>query len=363
MTIQDPRNETVRRATSDEETFPLLPLRNAVLFPGHVVSLPLGRKRSLDLARAVQPGDIIGVAVQRDPGVENPAPSDLHPIGTRARVARVFERNRRQHILLEGLERFRLTGLSVSEPFWIATGERITSDHSQDDDAETRLFAEALRKELLEVASDQGGQLADMLTDDLVAQPGLLADAIAAVIGLPHDKALRVLFTLDVLERLRLVTELLVEVRTRAELKGRIEREVRESIGKNQREALLREQLRAIQRELGEEDDEDELDELEAKIDGHEMPEDVRKQVDREMRRLRQLNPNQPDYNVLRNWLDLVASLPWGERAQASLELDRVAERLDADHYGLEDVKQRILEHMAVLKISNQARGSTSSTP
>jgi len=342
--------------TSDaSRAFPLLPLRNAVLFPGQVATLPLGRRRSIDLARAVTSGDVIGVVVQRDPRVENPAPSDLHQVGTRARVTRVFQRNRRLHILLEGLDRFRLTGLTQSDPYWMATGA--PAELEREDDRETKIYADALREQLAGLSSDAKGQLGELLDGELEEEPGPLADSIAAAMSLSLDDSLEVLFTLDVLERLRVVTDLVVDVQSRAEVKSKIEKEVREAFSKNQREALLREQLRAIKKELGD-DEESELERLRKKLDETEFPEEAQKAVDREFKRLDGMNPNLPDYNVIRNYLDWMVSLPWTERAQDTLDLDRVNERLEADHYGLDDVKKRILEHMAVLQIAGEQKGT-----
>ena len=181
--------------------------------------------------------------------------------------------------------------------------------------------------------------------------PGRFADVLASALGLPSEQESRVLLALEVVERLRLVYGLLAEAATNAEVKSKIARDVESEFGKVQREAVLRQQLRAIRRELGEEEGEGKQDELRRRLAELEL-------VDRELRRLDSMGPGQPEAQVVRSYLELIADLPWNRRAKVSEDLEAVARQLDEDHFGLSEVKQRILEHLAVRKVTGNPRGA-----
>ena len=342
--------------------FPLLPLRNGVLFPGTVITVPVGRARSIALIEALEPGKILGVAVQRDARVVDPEIADLQPIATYARVRQIRRTNDRNYqIVLEGLGRFQIGDLLHSKAYWTVNGTALPDQVS--DPNEARALAEALgsqvKEQLQEVAPDvvtSFGQWIESLghPDD----PGLLADRVAAALGLDTEKEVQVLLTREVGERLRLVTRLLVEARAMADLRRKIETEVRKGLTSGQREVLLRQQLRAIQKELGEEPKGDDLSSLRERLDKAELPEEVRQVADRELRRLDNMQSAQAEYNVIRTYLEWIAELPWSVRATGDIDLNSVAAKLDADHHGLDEVKKRILEHMAVLKVSGNNRAT-----
>ncbi len=342
--------------------FPLLPLRNGVLFPGTVITVPVGRARSIALIEALEPGKILGVAVQRDARVVDPEIADLQPIATYARVRQIRRTNDRNYqIVLEGLGRFQIGDLLHSKAYWTVNGTALPDQVS--DPNEARALAEALgsqvKEQLQEVAPDvvtSFGQWIESLghPDD----PGLLADRVAAALGLDTEKEVQVLLTREVGERLRLVTRLLVEARAMADLRRKIETEVRKGLTSGQREVLLRQQLRAIQKELGEEPKGDDLSSLRERLDKAELPEEVRQVADRELRRLDNMQSAQAEYNVIRTYLEWIAELPWSVRATGDIDLNSVAAKLDADHHGLDEVKKRILEHMAVLKVSGNSRAT-----
>ncbi|WP_075097723.1 endopeptidase La [Sandaracinus amylolyticus] len=337
-----------------ESPLPLLPLRHGVVLPGRVTTIPVGRPRSRALADALRPGDRVLLAVQRDPSQEDPSLADLHPIATLARVTDKTDRGSRGVILVvEPTSRYRLISLLQTVPYWTARAE-LAEETSGGDEAQ--ILATALRDHLRELAPGDS-QLHELLRE--TRDPAVLADRVAAWMDTDDAKKTEVLLQLDVTARLRRVAELINEARAKAELRSKIDGEVRKELGKHQKEAMLRQQLRAIQKELGEGDDKDELRE---KLDAMELPEEVREVVDRELRRLDQVGPNQAEGNVIRTYLQWIADLPWTDRAPASSDIDAVAQKLEEDHYGLDDVKRRILEHMAVLKLSgassNAARGT-----
>ena len=334
--------------------FPLLPLRNGVLFPGTVITLPIGRARSVALVKELHKGDVIGVATQKEAGTTDPGEADLHRTGTFARVvdlARLPSGDYR--VALEATGRFQLDRLTRHDPYWIAEGQPLVETGG--DTEEARLFARALAEQVRELAKGGGnlGQVGDPEED-----PGLFADRVASALGLPTDREMEVLAALDVGQRLRLVAGLVVEAKALSEVKRKIEQDVRREIGKDQREAILREQLRAIKKELGEEKGEGDLTALRERLDKAGLPEEARAVADRELKRLEAISPQQAEHNVIRTYLEWIADLPWSARADAKDDLDAVSEKLDADHFGLDDVKKRIVEHMAVLKLKGSVRGS-----
>jgi ATP-dependent Lon protease len=339
---------------SKTTTFPLLPLRNGVIFPGTTVTLPLGRDRSVALARVARPGDVLVVVTQKDGGETNPGEDGLHRIGTFVRVQQINKVSDREYrMTVEGGGRFELTRLAGVEPYWTAEGNVV--EEPVRDKAEARLLAVALREHVEELAGKTGGAVSSIrATDD---QPGFVADQVAAGLGLPTDKELAVHTTLDVVDRLQMVAVLVGEAKAMADMRKKLDGEVRKEIGKNQREALLREQMRAIQRELGD-DKEDDLGRLKEKLDKVGLSDEARTVVDRELRKLEGLSPQAPEANVGRSYLEWIADLPWSARAEAKNDIDAIKDKLDADHFGLAEVKKRILEHMAVLKVSKNPRGS-----
>ena len=219
------------------------------------------------------------------------------------------------------------------------------------DTDEAEALGASLRTQLLE-NPDLDASFRRLLEQTL--EPGRLADRIAAVLDGPPETRVRVLLEGSVPKRLRLVLELFAKAKSAAEMREKIDSEVRRELGKNQRDAVLREQLRAIQKQLGGKDGD--ADPLREKLEALELPDEVREQVDRELDRLGA--GSGPDANITRKYLELVAELPWNERAPASDDLGAVEQILEDDHEGLEEPKKRILEHMAVLKLSGKARGT-----
>jgi ATP-dependent Lon protease len=334
--------------------FPMLPLRNGVLFPGSVIALPIGRERSVALVRTLVKGDVIGVLTQKDRNVADPAENDLYRLGTFARVVDTTRLPSGDfRLVIEGVGRMRLGSIVRRDPFWLAEGE--VAEQLGNETEEARLFARALLDQVKELSRGAENNLGGV---DAGEDPGLFADRVAAVLGLPSEKEMRVLDAVDVVERLRVVAGFVVEQKALSEVKRKIEQDVRREIGKEQREAILREQLKAIKKELGDERGEGDPDKLREKLEKADLPEEVRAVAERELKRLEAMSPQQAEYNVIRTYLDWIAELPWTQRAFATDDIDAVARKLDDDHYGLSDVKRRILEHMAVLKLKGDARGS-----
>jgi ATP-dependent Lon protease len=331
---------------------PLLPLRSGILFPGASQVFSVGRPRSVAVVHGVHVGDVVAVVPQRSSRVTEPQLHDLHEYGTYARVvqtSRVGDNTFR--LGLEGLGRFRVEELDASASYLRVRGEYL--EETASDPLEATLLAQALREKLSEIQRT-GGALGEL--PDAELEPGLFADVVASGLDLELEQGVEVLGIVDANTRLRRVIELLGEKATTAKLRDEIGKEVREQFGKQQREAILREQLRAIKKQLGEEGGA-ETDALRQKLDAAGLPEEVQTIVDREFKRLESAKAG-PEGHVIRTYLEWIADLPWSARAEVNDDVSRISEQLEADHFGLDDVKKRILEHMAVCKLSGNPRGT-----
>ncbi len=341
-----------------KHTLPLLPLRRGVILPGRLATLPVGRHKSLRLARELRIGDELIIATQQDVENENPTSLEaMHTTGVRARLRDKAERGRRGLVLVvEAESRVRLDALIEAEPLWRVTVTDI-ADFDTDED-ESDALARSLRKTLGEWVPAETTLLKALGG----ANPGRVADLIAGWVDAPQSDKIEVLEERNVVSRLRLALRMVKEARARAELQSKVDSEVRRDLNKQQREQILRKQLDAIRKELGEmgsdAGDDDPMQRLRDALDDADLSEDARKVVDRELRRLESLPAQSPEGNVIRTYLEVLAELPWAKRADVSTDLETIEGKLDGDHYGLDEVKRRILEHMAVLKLAPQARGT-----
>ncbi|MBN8609498.1 MAG: endopeptidase La [Deltaproteobacteria bacterium] len=330
---------------------PLLPLRHGVVLPSRMTTIPVGRPRSRALANALNAGDLVILAVQRDPAIEDPSLVDLHSIATLARVHERTDRGARGVVLVvDAVSRVELRALTSSVPYWMARAEEIVEPAAT---AEALELMNSLKTRLRELIPNDTS-LTEMLAT--TKEPGVLADRVPAWLDVEDARKVEVLLTVDPAARIRLVIELLAEARAKNELRQKIDSEVRKELGKNHKEAMLRQQMRAIQKELGDEDGG--KDKLREKLDAAQLTDEVREVVDRELRRLEQVGPNQAEANVIRTYLEWIADLPWTKRAPAQNDLDAVEAKLESDHFGLADVKRRILEHMAVLSLGGEGKGT-----
>lgn len=333
---------------------PLLPLIRGVLFPNTVTAIPVGRERSNELVRTLRPGDEVLVGVQRTPQGGADDLDALYTVATLSRVQQIVRMtNGGFRVVLQGLERQRLAEIAQTEPFWLASATPLTEPNG--DTARAELLAAELKEHIATLSAERGGALQGALAQQ--DNPSALADAVASELGLDTETRAELLETLDVEARLEKVIDTLGKLVARSDVKTSIDEQVRKELGKNQREAILREQLKAIKKELGESPD-DKADDLRSRLDEADLPDEVRQTAEREFARLDAMNPAQAEYGVIRNYLEWILDLPWNTSAEGTYDLDKIAETLDADHHGLEDVKKRILEHMAVLKVSGNIQGT-----
>jgi len=337
---------------------PVMPVRSTVLFPFAIVPLNVGRPSSITLLNDVMAGDrTVAVFAQRDPSSHEPGPGDLHPVGslgTVLRMVRVAED--RLTVLVQGTGRIRLGEAAQTQPYLRANVEPLTE--IERDDVET----EALMKTVI-AQFERIVELSPNVPDEAVAAarsqagPGRVGDFIASLLDLPADDKQRVLEELDVTNRLKLLTELLQRELQVLEVGQQIQESVRETIDKGQKEFVLRQQMEAIRKELGEGDDsQQELDELKEKIEKAQMPPEVRKEADRELARLQRIPPQAAEYTVARTYLETLCDMPWGVETEDNLDLGHARAVLDEDHYGLDKIKERILEYLVVRRFKKDAR-------
>ncbi|HEY4222939.1 MAG TPA: LON peptidase substrate-binding domain-containing protein, partial [Myxococcota bacterium] len=340
------------------KTLPFLPLRDGVLLPGAVATIPVGRPASIALVTSVDPGALVVVGVQKDASVVDPAVSDLQPVAVLARVQKVARLPKGYQAVLEGVSRVRVKDISKHVPFLVVEVEDVR-DFVSDEEALNDLVL-ALKAELRELEEKTSGQLArliESLADE--DDPSALADRTASALGLPVAKEVSVLLAVDVVTRLQEVMKLVVEVKTQGEVRERIDNEVRKEFHKSQREAILREQLKAIQKELGKDSGgpENDIEKLKERLEGADLPDEVRKVAEREMSRLTS-QVSGPEQGVIRNYLEWILDLPWNKRVEEKGDIDLVQKKLDEDHSGLEEPKKRILEHLAVLQMTGTAKAT-----
>jgi ATP-dependent Lon protease len=355
-------SSAAERPLSIPPELPVLPLRDTVLFPNSFMPLAVARESSVRLIdEAAASGRIIGVFTQRDASVEEPAEDDLYRTGTATHIHKMFKLpDGSLRLIVQGLARLRLDRVVGLKPY-IRAEVTATEEELRDED---RLEIDALQRNI-KTNFQQVVSLSPLLSDDLqtlalnIVDPAKLADFIASSLTTLSTAARQeVLETLDVRARMDLLNRILIKELEVLELGSKIQSQVQSEVGKNQREYFLREQLKAIQKELGEGDEQaKEIEELRQKIEAVGMPETVKKEALRELDRLSKMPVAAAEYTVSRTYLDWLVALPWAKRTEEVIELKRTKSVLDADHSDLEKAKDRILEYLAVRKLNPEVKG------
>jgi len=336
----------------------ILPVRNMVLFPGTVFPITVGRARSVAAAQEAARNNLpVGILLQRDPTVDEPTRADLREIGTLAHVARYLTGEEgAHHVVCQGVTRFRIREFLEGYPFLVARIEKLEDPTVTSTGVEA--YAHQLRQRAIEAI-----ELLPQAPRELVAAiqsigaPGALADFVAAFVDLETAEKQEVLETLDLEARLARVLQLLSHRVSVLKLSHQIGQQTRESLEARQREHLLREQMRQIQKELGEEDAKSaEIAELKEAIEKADMPDEVREQAEKELRRLERMPEAGGEYGMVRTYLDWLTELPWAVKDDPRIDIDEARRILEEDHYGLEKIKRRILEWIAVRKLAPHGR-------
>src|SRR6187455_2477362 len=343
------------------DELPILPLRDTVLFPNSFMPLAVARESSVRLIdEAISGGKLIGVFTQRDASVEEPQQGDLYNVGTASLIHKMFKLpDGSLRLIVQGLSRLTLEEVLESRPYLRAR----VSPAAEALDETDRLEIDALLRNI-KTNFQQVVSLSPLLSDDLqtlaanITEPGRLADFIASSLTtITTTVKQEVLEKLDVRERMDALNRILIKELEVLELGSKIQSQVQSEVGRNQREYFLREQLKAIQKELGEGDDQaKDIEELQQKIDAAGMPEAVMKEAMRELDRLSKMPAAAAEYTVSRTYLDWIAMLPWQKRSEETIDLVRTKQVLDDEHSGLEKAKDRILEFLAVRKLNPELK-------
>jgi ATP-dependent Lon protease len=361
----EPRSEDPsggEQTPSIPQDLPLLPLRDTVLFPNSFMPLAVARESSVRLIDdAIGGGRLIGVFTQRDAAVEEPGQDDLYPVGTATHIHKMFKLpDGSLRLIVQGLARLKMEQLVSVRPYLVARVSQ-AADQLRDED---RLEIDALQRNI-KTNFQKVVSLSPLLSDDLqtlalaISDPGKLGDFIASSLTTISTAIKQsVLETLDVRARMDELNRVLIKELEVLELGSKIQSQVQSEVGKNQREYFLREQLKAIQKELGEGDEQTkEIEELREKIEAVGMPDPVKKEALRELDRLSKMPAAAAEYTVSRTYLDWLVALPWSKRTEEVIDLKRTKEILDADHSDLERAKDRILEYLAVRKLNPEVKG------
>ncbi len=339
---------------------PIFPLRNSVLYPYAMGPFSAGRRISIEAVDAATASESKEIAVfaQRDIAADVPDQDDLYAVGTKALIKRMARSEETVEMILQGVERLRLVKLERQDPHLVGRFEVLPMPEWEDS-AE----AEALKQELVALTKQYQGMVQMAMSFDVeqaarqLEGPVQLIYFLAMIPDLPLEKSQHILEADTALEAMRLLHEYLSHEIKVLKLRQEIAGQVQGEMEKQQREHILRQQLRAIQEELGEANPEDqEVNELRRRLEEAELPELVREEAERELNRMQRLSASSPDYQVIRSYLDLILELPWTGETEDILDLKHAREVLDEDHYGLDKIKERILEQLAVLKLNPEAK-------
>ncbi len=362
MSAKEPTPPPASEMISIPDILPVLPLKDVVLFPYVIVPLSISREKSIaavDAALAEQ--RILLLVAQRDSSVEEPGPADLFPVGTAAAVMRMLKLpDGRIRLLVQGLSRMRIESFVADAPALRAKVSRVAEpDAAEPRTEETEALVRAV-KEALEKTVSLGKPISPevMVVAAGLDEPARLADLAASNLELKVDEAQKVLETIPAADRLKLVIEVLRREIRVLTVQQEITGAAKGEIDKSQREYFLRQQLKAIQQELGDSDDlADEIAGYRKAVAEKKISEEASQEIEKQVKRLERGSPESAENAMIRTWLDWITGLPWGTLSSDNLELDRARRILDEDHYDLEKVKERIIEFLAVRKLAPESKG------
>ena len=345
------------------KTYPVMPLRNTVLFPQQVIPIYIGREKSLKLVNSLgKENKRIVVVAQEDGSVEDPRPEDLYSYGTLAVVLKVFDMpDNSKSAIVQGVDRVKILSYIDDEPFFRGIVEQVEAEELSSDDLELEALTKNLRgsfSELIQVAPNLTEEHSGMLSN--IQNPARLADRAISLLTVPNAEKQTILEEMDIKKRVEGAMTILTREIQRIKLGEEIQSEVQDEITKSQREYYLREQMKAIKKELGEDEGSVEIQELEERVKKAELSEEAEKVALKELDRLTKIPTQSPEYSVSRTYVEWLADLPWSKSTDDQLDTKQAEKILDEDHYGLKKVKERILEYLAVrgLKQKKDPKGS-----
>ncbi|MFL2501281.1 MAG: endopeptidase La [Candidatus Neomarinimicrobiota bacterium] len=336
--------------------YPVMPLKNTVLFPQQVIPIYVGRKKSLQLIDDLDPDNkYLVVVAQQDGSVEDPKEEDLYSYGTLALVLKTFDMpDNSKSAIVQGVDRVKILKYEEGDTYFMADVERIPESITSPD-VQVEALAKSLKSsftELIKISPNLNEEHAGMLSN--IDRPSRLADRATSLLSVSNSEKQEVLEELDIKKRVENAINLLQKEIQRIKLGEEIQTEVQDEISKTQREYYLREQMKTIQKELGEDNQTVELDELTKKIDDVKMSEEATKVAHKELDRLGRISPQSPEYSVARTYLEWLTDLPWSKSSKDNLNIKKAGKTLNEDHYGLEKVKERVLEYLAVRSLKKK---------
>ncbi|WP_294487235.1 endopeptidase La [uncultured Mailhella sp.] len=358
---ENPDGDADDMAPAIPSVLPVLPLRDSVVFNSMIVPLFESREKAMEAVEFALNGNrYLLLCAQRDASAEEPEPDDLYNVGSVVMILRMIKMNDGQvKLLVQGLSRAQVEEFDNNGPILLARIRVLEENRGDVSDVELEAMMRSAREQsdrILHLRGLPSGEIMNVLNS--VNDPGRLADIIAANMRLRVDEAQALLECLDPVERLRLVNKHLVREVEVAAMQARIQSMAREGMDKAQKDYFLREQLKAIHKELGDgEDGDDENENLKKALDKASLPPDARREADKQLRRLASMHNDSAEANVVRTYLDLLAELPWKKMSRDRLDIVKAAAILDEDHFGLEKVKDRILEFLSVRKLNPDSKG------
>ncbi len=342
-------------------SMPLMPVRDVVIFTDMLMPLFVGRDKSINAVEtAVEKDSIMMLCTQKDPGIENPTTDDIYEVGTVGRILRMLKLpDGRVKALVQGVAKAKIKKYIRKRPLYKVDVEIIVEDLAPSISVKTEALMRNVREQsekILALRGELTNEIGTIL--ESIEDPGKLADLVASNLKMRIEDAQALLETLDPLKRLRKINDILSKEVELSSMQAKIQSDVRDEISKSQRDYFLREQVRAIHRELGESDEKaQEIKEYKAKIKKARMPVKVREEAGKQLKRLEQMHPESAESSVVRTYLDWLVELPWSKSSKGGINISRAKDVLDRDHYGLEKIKNRILEYLSVKKLNPKMKG------
>jgi len=361
------KNETkIDENFNDIEKLPILPLRNSIFFPGAVMPIAVGRTKTMQLIEdhfcftsqkneeednSLESAGFIGIVTQKSAEIDEPTLDDIFHIGSIARMIKLSRGSKGFNIVVEGLKRFQIVELVQESPFFVAKIKTLGDNNTKSVEIEALyLNLKGMARDVIDLLPEIPLMAKQLI--DSISFPGQLADMIAANLDATIQEKQKILEAIDIQNRLTMVLKLLNKQREVLKLSNKIHTQVKGEMSRSHREYFLRQQLKAIKEELGEKDDDDNsFDELEKKIAATKVSEDARKALIKEFKRLKQMQPHQAEYIVSKTYIDWILELPWNNTTKEVIDIKEAHKQLNSDHYGLDKVKRRIIEFLAVRKL------------
>jgi ATP-dependent Lon protease len=357
--LMTPEDEEEINKEDVPEILPILPLRNTVLFPGVVIPITAGRDKSIQLIKEANKGNkIIGVVAQKNEAVEDPTINDVYKVGTVARILRMLKMpDGNTTVIIQGKKRFEIENFVQEEPYLKATTKACLEDRKEEKDPEFEAIIDSIKEMAVRIIKENPNlpSEASFAIKNIESNPFLI-NFVSSNMNLKVEEKQQLLQTDNLKDRALLTLKKMDAELQRLELRNVIQSKTRSDMDQQQREYYLHQQLKTIQEELGGVSYDEELDEMRERAKEKKWSKEVGETFEKELGRLQRMNPQVAEYSVQRNYLDLLLDLPWNEFSEDQFDLKRAQKILDRDHFGLEKVKERIIEHLAVLKLKGDMK-------